>query len=66
MKHLEDRARRRRHHGALTGNNNGTFNSGVGALDIDGPDSYRRLQLLQPDAVDGLPDIPTTTRPASL
>ncbi len=24
----------------LTGNNNGTFNSGVGALDVDGPDSY--------------------------
>ena len=40
MQHLEDKARADGITVPLTGNNNGTFNSGVGALDIDGPDSY--------------------------
>ena len=36
MKHLEDKARADGITVPLTGNNNGTFNSGVGALDVDG------------------------------
>ncbi len=40
MQHLEDKARADGITVPLTGNNNGTFNSGAGALDIDGPDSY--------------------------
>src|SRR4051794_30657284 len=40
MQHLEDKARADGITVPLTGNNNGTFNSGVGALDVDGPDAY--------------------------
>src|SRR3954471_20904226 len=38
MRHIEDKARADGITVPLTGNNNGTFNSGVGALDVDGPD----------------------------
>ena len=40
MADLENKARADGITVPLTGNNNGTFNSGVGALDVDGPDSY--------------------------
>ncbi|MFI1092472.1 beta-galactosidase [Streptomyces sp. NPDC020917] len=40
MKHLEDKARADGISVPLVGNNNGTFNSGNGALDVDGVDSY--------------------------
>jgi beta-galactosidase GanA len=58
MKHLEDRARADGITVPLTGNNNGTFNSGVGALDIDGPDSYPQgFNCSNPTQWSGLPDI---------
>src|SRR6266566_1809186 len=42
----------------LTGNNNGTFNSGVGMLDIDGPDSYPQgFNCSNPTRWNGVPDI---------
>jgi len=40
MQHLEEKARADGITVPLIGNNNGTFNSGAGALEIDGPDSY--------------------------
>ncbi|WP_328461734.1 beta-galactosidase [Streptomyces sp. NBC_00448] len=40
MQHLEDKARADGISVPLVGNNNGTFNSGTGALDVDGVDSY--------------------------
>ncbi len=40
MKHTEDKARADGITVPLTGNNQGTFNSGLGALDVDGNDSY--------------------------
>ncbi|MEU8031493.1 beta-galactosidase [Streptomyces sp. NPDC049099] len=58
MKHLEDKARADGITVPLTGNNNGTFNSGTGALDIDGPDSYPQgFNCSNPSKWNGVPDI---------
>ena len=58
MQHLEDKARADGITVPLTGNNNGTFNSGVGALDIDGPDSYPQgFNCSNPAKWNGVPDI---------
>jgi beta-galactosidase GanA len=58
MKHLEDKARDDGITVPLTGNNNGTFNSGTGALDIDGPDSYPQgFNCSNPTQWRGVPDI---------
>src|SRR3954453_6053330 len=40
MRHIEEKARADGITVPLTGNNNGNFNSGDGALDVDGPDAY--------------------------
>ena len=67
MQHLEDKARADGITVPLTGNNNGTFNSGTGALDVDGPGLLPAgLQLLEPDASGtACRTSATTTRPAS-
>jgi len=58
MQHLEDKARTDGITVPLTGNNNGTFNSGVGALDVDGPDSYPQgFNCSNPTKWNGVPDI---------
>ncbi len=58
MQHLEDKARADGITVPLTGNNNGTFNSGVGALDVDGPDSYPQgFNCSNPAVWKGVPDI---------
>jgi beta-galactosidase GanA len=58
MAHLEAKARADGITVPLTGNNNGTFNSGTGALDIDGPDSYPQgFNCANPTAWRGVPDI---------
>ncbi|MCX5063513.1 beta-galactosidase [Streptomyces sp. NBC_00452] len=58
MKHLEDKARADGITVPLTGNNNGTFNSGTGALDVDGPDSYPQgFDCSNPSKWNGVPDI---------
>ena len=58
MQHLEDKARADGITVPLTGNNNGTFNSGTGALDVDGPDSYPQgFNCSNPSAWNGVPDI---------
>ena len=58
MRHLEDKARADGITVPLTGNNNGTFNSGVGKLDIDGPDSYPQgFNCSNPTVWRGVPDI---------
>ncbi|MFG2793812.1 beta-galactosidase [Streptomyces sp. NPDC048419] len=58
MKHLEDKARADGITVPLTGNNNGTFNSGTGALDVDGPDSYPQgFNCSNPAKWNGVPDI---------
>src|SRR6266699_2276871 len=58
MQHLEDKARADGITVPLTGNNNGTFNSGAGALDIDGPDSYPQgFNCSNPTRWNGVPDI---------
>ncbi|GGW10504.1 beta-galactosidase [Streptomyces capoamus] len=58
MKHLEDKARADGITVPLTGNNNGTFNSGTGALDVDGPDSYPQgFDCSHPAKWNGVPDI---------
>ncbi|MGW0624230.1 beta-galactosidase [Streptomyces sp. NPDC002765] len=58
MKHLEDKARADGISVPLTGNNNGTFNSGTGALDVDGPDSYPQgFDCSNPTKWNGVPDI---------
>ena len=58
MKHLEDKARADGITVPLTGNNNGTFNSGVGALDVDGPDSYPQgFDCSHPTKWNGVPDL---------
>ena len=58
MKHLEDEAHADGINVPLTGNNNGTFNDGVGKLDIDGPDSYPQgFNCSNPTQWHGLPDI---------
>jgi beta-galactosidase GanA len=58
MQHLEDKARADGITVPLTGNNNGTFNSGVGALDVDGPDSYPQgFNCSNPTVWRGVPDL---------
>jgi beta-galactosidase GanA len=58
MQHLEEKARADGITVPLTGNNNGTFNSGTGALDIDGPDSYPQgFNCSTPAVWRGVPDI---------
>ncbi|HEY0531882.1 MAG TPA: beta-galactosidase [Actinoplanes sp.] len=58
MQHLEDKARADGITVPLTGNNNGTFNDGVGKLDIDGPDSYPQgFDCSNPTVWRGVPDI---------
>ncbi|HTI24392.1 MAG TPA: beta-galactosidase, partial [Kutzneria sp.] len=58
MKHLEDKAKADGIKVPLTGNNNGTFNSGAAALDVDGPDSYPQgFDCSNPTAWNGVPDI---------
>jgi beta-galactosidase GanA len=58
MTHLENQARADGITVPLTGNNNGTFNSGAGALDIDGPDSYPQgFNCANPTSWRGVPDI---------
>ncbi|WP_425953751.1 beta-galactosidase [Xylanimonas sp. McL0601] len=42
----------------LTGNNNGTFNSGAAALDVDGPDAYPQgFNCSNPTKWSGVPDL---------
>ncbi len=58
MQHLEDKARADGITVPLTGNNNGTFTSGAGALDVDGPDSYPQgFDCSNPSSWNGVPDI---------
>ena len=58
MQHLADKARADGITVPLTGNNNGTFNSGAGKLDIDGPDSYPQgFNCSNPAVWRGVPDI---------
>jgi beta-galactosidase GanA len=58
MTHLENLARDDGITVPLTGNNNGTFNSGAGALEIDGPDSYPQgFNCSNPTSWHGVPDI---------
>ncbi|MEV6796218.1 beta-galactosidase [Streptomyces sp. NPDC051320] len=58
MRHLEDKARADGITVPLTGNNNGTFNSGDGALDVDGPDSYPQgFNCSNPAKWNGVPNI---------
>ncbi|MEY9966197.1 beta-galactosidase GanA [Streptacidiphilus sp. MAP12-16] len=58
MSHLEAKARADGITVPLTGNNNGTFNSGPGALDIDGADSYPQgFNCSSPTVWRGVPDI---------
>ncbi len=58
MAHLEDKARADGITVPLTGNNNGTFNEGVGALDVDGPDSYPQgFDCSNPTKWSGVPDL---------
>ncbi|NUR59081.1 MAG: cellulase family glycosylhydrolase, partial [Catenulispora sp.] len=58
MQHLEDKARADGITVPLTGNNNGTFNSGTGALDVDGPDSYPQgFNCSNPSSWNGVPNI---------
>jgi beta-galactosidase GanA len=58
MQHLEDKARADGITVPLTGNNNGTFNSGVGMLDVDGPDAYPQgFNCSNPTRWNGVPDL---------
>ncbi|WP_431873773.1 beta-galactosidase [Amycolatopsis sacchari] len=58
MKHLEDKARADGIKVPLVGNNNGTFNSGDAALDVDAPDSYPQgFDCSNPTHWAGVPDI---------
>ena len=59
MQHLEDKARADGITVPLTGNHNGTFNSGTGsAVDVDGPDSYPQgFNCSNPSQWSGVPDI---------
>ncbi|WP_079063285.1 beta-galactosidase [Streptacidiphilus griseoplanus] len=58
MQHLEDKARSDGITVPLTGNNNGTFNSGTGALDVDGPDSYPQgFNCSTPAKWNGVPNL---------
>ncbi|MET7456797.1 beta-galactosidase [Streptomyces sp. NPDC005574] len=58
MQHLKEKARSDGITVPLTGNNNGTFNSGTGALDVDGPDAYPQgFDCSNPSKWSGVPDI---------
>jgi beta-galactosidase GanA len=58
MQHLEDKARADGITVPLTGNNNGTFNSGAAALSVDGADSYPQgFNCSNPSHWSGVPDI---------
>ncbi|MBM9510390.1 beta-galactosidase [Actinacidiphila acididurans] len=58
MKHLEDKARADGITVPLVGNNNGTFNSGDAALDVDAADSYPQgFNCSNPAKWSGVPDI---------
>ncbi len=58
MQHLENKARADGITVPLTGNNNGTFNSGSAALDVDGADSYPQgFNCSNPSRWSGVPDI---------
>jgi beta-galactosidase GanA len=58
MRHLEDKARADGITVPLVGNNNGTFNSGDAALDVDGADSYPQgFDCSNPSKWSGVPDI---------
>ncbi|TCO48787.1 beta-galactosidase [Actinocrispum wychmicini] len=58
MTHLERKAQADGITVPLTGNHNGTFSSGAGALDVDGPDSYPQgFNCSNPTAWHGLSDI---------
>ena len=58
MQDLENKARADGITVPLTGNNNGTFNSGTGELNVDGPDSYPQgFNCANPSKWNGVPDI---------
>ena len=58
MQHLEDKATADGITVPLVGNNNGTFNSGDAALDVDGADSYPQgFNCSNPTHWSGVPDI---------
>ena len=58
MQDLENKARADGITVPLTGNNNGTFNSGTGELNVDGPDSYPQgFNCSNPSRWNGVPDI---------
>jgi beta-galactosidase GanA len=58
MKHLEDKARADGITVPLVGNNNGTFNAGEAALDVDAADSYPQgFDCSNPTRWNGVPDI---------
>ena len=58
MQDLENKARADGITVPLTGNNNGTFNSGTGELNVDGPDSYPQgFNCSNPTQWNGVPDI---------
>ena len=58
MQHIEDKARADGITVPLTGNNNGTFNSGQAMLDVDGPDAYPQgFNCSNPTRWSGVPDI---------
>ena len=58
MKHLEDRAKADGITVPLVGNNNGTFNAGDAALDVDAADSYPQgFNCSNPAKWNGVPDI---------
>ncbi|MDS0139563.1 MULTISPECIES: beta-galactosidase [unclassified Amycolatopsis] len=58
MQHLEDKARADGITVPLVGNNNGTFNAGAAALDVDAADSYPQgFDCSNPTRWNGVPDI---------
>ncbi len=58
MQHLEDKARADGITVPLVGNNNGTFNAGDAALDVDAADSYPQgFDCSNPTKWNGVPDI---------
>jgi beta-galactosidase GanA len=58
MQHLEDKAKADGITVPLVGNNNGTFNSGDAALDVDAADSYPQgFNCSNPTKWNGVPDI---------
>ncbi len=58
MQHLEDKAHADGITVPLVGNNNGTFSTGAGALDVDGMDSYPQgFNCSNPSRWSGVPNI---------